>query len=93
MIDRNVNMIAYCGLDCAGCFAYTGTIADLARDLRKELRKEKFQRMAEFLTTIPFFKAYENYDKCYEVPGAMVKFRCGKGCRDGGGSPSCKMRK
>ena len=32
------------------------------------------------------------YEECYKVLGAMVKFRCKKGCRNGGGSPFCKSR-
>ena len=28
-----------------------------------------------------------------EKRGEMVKFRCRKGCRNGGGSPFCKIRK
>jgi hypothetical protein len=27
-----------------------------------------------------------------EVLGAMVKFRCRRGCRAGGGNPQCKIR-
>jgi len=38
-------------------------------------------------------KDYKNYDECYKVLGAMVKFRCRRGCRDGGGSPFCNIRK
>lgn len=88
-----MNQIAYCGLDCSTCFAHTGKIADMARDLRKELRQTHFEKIAESLSAIPFFKAYQNYTQCYEVLGAMVKFRCGRVCRNGGGNPSCKMRK
>jgi len=36
------DLVAYCGLYCGDCFNYKGEIADLARDLRKELRKTKF---------------------------------------------------
>ena len=44
------------------------------------------------LKTKPFFKEYEKYDDCYRVLGAMVKMRCGKTCRNGGGNPTCKIR-
>lgn len=40
-----------------------------------------------------FGKAFADYDKCYEVLGGMVRFRCHKGCREGGGNPFCKIRK
>lgn len=84
--------IAYCGLYCEDCFAHQGKIADLARDLRKELRQTKFKRYAKELSKLSFFKEYKDYDKCYEVLGAMVRFRCKRVCRDGGGNPYCKIR-
>ena len=85
--------IAYCGLFCADCPGHTGAIADLARDLRKELRRTRFDLTADYLANINVFKEYKNYKTCYEVLGTMVKFRCGKFCREGGGNPFCKIRK
>jgi len=78
---------SYCGLYCADC-PFQGTIPDLARDLRKELRKYKFEKAAE---VIPF-PEFEKYDDCYEVLGAMVKLRCG-GCRGGFRSKYCNIAK
>jgi len=89
----NKELIAYCGLYCGDCVSYKGKVADLARDLRKELRAAKFDKTAEVLAAVPFFEALKNYDQCYEVLGAMVKFRCKKTCKGGGGPPFCKMRK
>ena len=86
------DLVAYCGLYCGDCFGYKGKIADLARDLRKELRQAKFGKTAELLSTQSFFKVFGAYPQCYEVLGAMVKFRCKKSCRGGGGPPFCKMR-
>ena len=91
--NQNENLIAYCGLYCSDCPLFTGRIADLARDLRKELRQSKFDRTAESLSKISFFKIFENYPQCYEVLGEMVKMRCKKGCKNGGGPPFCKIRK
>jgi len=85
------DLIAYCGLYCGDCFGYRQNIADLARDLRKELRQSRFAKTAESLSEVSFFKAYKNYPQCYEVLGAMVRLRC-KSCRAGGGPPFCKMR-
>ncbi|UCB46468.1 MAG: DUF3795 domain-containing protein [Spirochaetota bacterium] len=93
MSKQDENMIAYCGLCCLDCHGYQQKIPDLARDLRKELRQSKYKKFAGFLSEISFGKAFIDYDKCYEVLGAMVKFRCHKGCKDGGGPPFCKMRK
>ena len=82
------NLVAYCGLYCGDCYNYTGSIADLARDLRKELRKNKFKETAKVMP----FKEFDNYQECYECLGAMVKLRC-KGCRDGFRSKFCKIAK
>lgn len=45
-MNSKESSIAYCGLNCADCFNRKGEIADMARDLRKKLREEKFDRMA-----------------------------------------------
>ena len=83
-------LVAYCGLYCGDCFNYKGEIADLARDLRKKLREAKFDKAAPGLSK--YFKAFRDYGQCYEVLGAMVRLRCKRGCREGGGNPSCKIR-
>ena len=85
-------LIAYCGLYCGDCHSYKGRIADLARDLRKELRQAHFSKVAETMSAISFFAAYKNYPQCYEVLGEMVKLRCKRTCRGGGGPPGCKIR-
>jgi len=90
---KDKNLIAYCGLYCGDCFGYKGKIADLARDLRKELRQSRFDKTAESLSTLSFFEVFKNYPQCYEVLGALVKFRCKRACKGGGGPPFCKMRK
>jgi len=86
---KDKNLIAYCGLYCGDCFGYKGKVADLARDLRKELRQAKFDKVAD---GIPF-KEFRHYKECYEVLGAMVKLRCNNACKGGGGNPFCKVRK
>ena len=85
-------LIAYCGLYCGECYNYKGKIADLARDLRKELRAEKFGERAEKMSQTSFFATFKNYPQCYELLGSMVKFRCHRTCRGNGGPPGCKMR-
>jgi hypothetical protein len=84
-------LIAYCGLYCGDCFFYKGEVADLARDLRKELRRLKLNQTYEEFSK--FAKEFKNFPYCYEVLGAMVKMRCKKACRGGGGFPFCKIRK
>jgi len=86
------DLIAYCGLYCGDCYRYQGKIADLARDLRKELRQAKFDSTAEKMSKTSFFAAFKNYPQCYETLGAMVKLRCKRSCRGGGGPPVCRIR-
>lgn len=69
--ENDTGLIAYCGLYCGDCFGYKNKVADLARDLRKELRDSRFKRFADFSATTGFGKAYKDYDACYEVLGAM----------------------
>jgi hypothetical protein len=86
------DLIAYCGLYCGDCYRYKGRIADLARDLRKELRQEKFELTADTMSQTSFFAAFKDYPQCYELLGEMVKFRCKRSCRGGGGPPVCRIR-
>ncbi len=90
MTKQETSLIGYCGLYCGDCFNYKGEIADLARDLRERLRKAKFGLASQGLTK--YFKDFQNYDECYQVLGAMARLRCKRGCRNGGGNPSCKVR-
>jgi hypothetical protein len=83
-------LVAFCGIYCGDCFIHKGEIADLARDLRKELRGAKFGVFAEAVA--PFFKEFKNYDECYAVLGGMVKLRCKRACKGGGANPGCKIR-
>ncbi len=86
------SLVTYCGLCCLDCHGFTGKVPDLARDLRKELRSSKYEKFAHAVAIQGFMKELKDYDTCYEVLGAMVKFRCKKGCRNGGGPPFCKIR-
>ena len=93
MEEKISDVVTYCGLCCLDCHGHTGKIADLARDLRKELRQAKYGKFADAIAKIPMGKPFEHYQQCYDLLGAMVKFRCKKGCRNGGGPPFCKIRK
>jgi hypothetical protein len=79
-------MTAYCGLYCEDCAFHVGDIPDLARDLRKELRTARFDKIAE---VIPFLDA-EAYKQTYEFLGSLVKLRC-KGCKVSGRSQFCHI--
>jgi len=89
---ENKDLIGYCALYCGDCYMYQGRIADLARDLRKELRQAKFDKRAETMSETSFFATFKNYPQCYELLGEMVKFRCKRTCHGGGGLPVCKIR-
>jgi hypothetical protein len=93
MTEDGTEKIAPCGLYCGDCFAHQGQIADLARDLRRELRAAKFEIFAAELSKVSLFRDYEHYPEAYKVLGAMVRFRCKRGCRAGGGNPYCDMKK
>lgn len=85
-------LIAYCGLYCGDCSGYKGTIADLARDLRKELERERFADLAKVLSKVPFFKAFEGFPQCCAVLETLPRMRCRKACRGNGGPPLCEIR-
>jgi len=89
-VTEDKSLIAYCGLYCGDCFNHKGEIAYLARDLRKRLKVERFDRVSQGLSK--FFKEFRNYEQWYEVLGVIVRLRCKKACRGGGGPPSCKIR-
>jgi hypothetical protein len=89
---KKQDLIGYCGLYCGDCPAYTQTVANLARDLRKELRHQRFDKMADMLAKVPFFKEFRHYDNCYNLLGTMMKLRCKKTCRGNGGPPKCEAR-
>ena len=89
MVDNDKELIAYCGLYCGDCFGYQGKIAELSKDLRKELRAAKFNRL---VSGIPF-KEFKYYKEAYAVMGALVRLKCKNACRGGGGNPFCAIRK
>lgn len=76
--NEDENLVSYCGLYCGDCYNYTGSIADMTRDLRKELKKNKFTEIAKVMP----FKEFNNYQECYECLSAMEYLRC-EGCKDG----------
>ena len=92
MAKSKRELLGYCGLYCGDCFAHQGVMADLARDLRKELRAARFADTAAALSSVPMFKVFAGYPQCYDVLGAIVRFRCKRACRGGGGNPRCAIR-
>ncbi|OPY37093.1 MAG: hypothetical protein A4E35_01556 [Methanoregula sp. PtaU1.Bin051] len=93
MEEKNQDVVAYCGLCCLDCHGYIGKIPDLARDLKKELKKAHYEKFAGAISKLPFGKPFEHYNACMDLLGTMAKFRCTKTCRGGGGPPFCEIRK
>jgi hypothetical protein len=89
---KKTDLIAYCGLYCATCPGYTQIPANLAKDLKAELIKGKFDKVADLLAKMPAFGGFKYYKQGFELLGAVSKLKC-KGCKFGGGSPACKIRK
>ena len=92
-MSKKTDLIGYCGMYCGDCVGQTQTVANLAKDLRVELRRYRFQESAKDFAKIPMFKEFKDYEKCYNLLGTMMKLRCKKTCRGGGGPPDCKIRK
>ncbi len=88
---KKTDLIGYCGIYCATCPGYTQIPANLAKELRAELKKGKFDKIADFLAKIPVFGAFRYFKQGFELLGAISKLRC-PGCRKGGGGPDCKIR-
>ena len=93
MVKRKTALIAYCGVYCADCPAYTQSIANTAGNLHQELKRNKLGKTAPALAKIPAFKAFKHYQKFSDLLGTMMKMVCKKPCRMGGGSPDCQIRK
>jgi len=79
-MDNVTNLVAYCGLCCPKC--YKNTVAEAAESLRAELENAK-AKGAGFL---------ENLPETEETLNSLIKLRCGKFCRAGGGKSSCKIK-
>jgi hypothetical protein len=90
---KKTGLIGYCGLYCGTCPGYTQAAANLARDLRKELRSGKFDEAAPALAKIPDFKSFKHYQKFCDLLNTIMKMRCGKPCKAGGGSAQCPIKK
>ena len=54
MEEKNSHLVTWCGLCCLDCHGHTGKIADLARDLRKELRQAKYEKFADAIAKAPW---------------------------------------
>ncbi len=82
-MKKEHRVVTFCGICCDDCFGRQGKIADLARELRKELRAAHFEFFAEAMAAIPPFEQLAHYPQCYEVLGLIDKLRCKKDRKSG----------
>jgi hypothetical protein len=80
--------VAYCGLCCGACPAYTGTIPDLAARLKKELKDSKVEKV---VGKVPL-PGLEHYREFAATLDNLSKQRCRKACKEGGGFAKCGIR-
>jgi len=92
-MPKKTDLIGYCGAYCPECPSYTHSTANLARDLRSEFRKYKFDKAAPALAKVPKFEAFKHYQQTYELLGVIMKLRCKGACRQGGGGANCPIKK
>lgn len=90
--NEKAQTISFCGLCCSDCPLYRGRVSDQARELRKEFRRVEYDKFAKYISNFPAGKELEHFSECYAVLGALMKFRCEKGCRLGGGTDNCQIR-
>jgi len=91
-MTEKTKLIGYCGLSCNDCPSYTQTVANLARELRRRLLRDKFDQYADAMAKMPNLKAFENYRQGIELLEAMATIRC-QGCKAGGWDGKCQIRK
>ncbi|MBN1974590.1 MAG: DUF3795 domain-containing protein [Sedimentisphaerales bacterium] len=92
IMPKKTELIGRCGLYCFECPSYTQKAANLASDLREQLRKDQIDKYSDMMAKMPGFKAFENYKQFVALLEAINRIRC-KGCRAGGWDGKCKIRK
>ena len=90
MKTEEKTLAAYCGLYCGDCIRYQSKASELARALKAELQRLKFNKYAEVKSI--FVDELKNYKECVEVLDAIADLQCNNTCR-GGGCPTfeCKI--
>jgi hypothetical protein len=92
-VTKRTDSIAYCGLYCGTCPAFTGSMARPGRELRGELRRNKCDQTAACLAKIPGLEAFAHYEPFDALLATLARMRCRNSCRTGGGAPECRIRK
>ncbi len=80
MNKQDKNLVAYCSLYCPKC--YKMTISEAAEALKNELENPHFRGKEQFLS-----------ESFLENLNDLIKIRCTKICKEGGGNSECQIRK
>ena len=80
------DLLGRCGIYCGACFAYRGEVSRKAEQLRDELKREKFRRIA---TAFGWVGDWTQFNRWLYW---LTRFKC-EGCQAGGGWPWCPIRK
>ena len=80
MSKENINLVAYCGLFCPKC--YKVVVSEAAEFLKNALENT-------YICGSPNEPSIEFKEEINK----LVRLRCPKLCKDGGGNPSCPIRK
>ena len=89
-MDKEKELLAYCGLYCADCAGYSGEIAASAINLKEQLTKYKFDRTRQVL----FPYKLKDYDKFCDMLEFIMTLKCEKICRDKKDNETeCKIRR
>jgi len=89
-METSTELLGYCGLYCADCPAYTGEIADAAKNLSEVLTKFKVEQTAA--TTFP--EEFRDVSKLQKTLEFMGNMRCTTICRQREDTAvSCQIRK
>jgi len=79
MKKQDNKLIAYCSLYCPKC--YKMSVSDAAMNLKKELENKHICGKTKWLS-----KSF------YSELDSLISLHCNKFCKEGGGSPNCKIR-
>ncbi len=80
MIEKDKNLIAYCGLYCPSC--YKMVVSEAAESLKHALENTHICGS----TNEPSKRFKDELDN-------LISLRCPKVCKEGGGNPNCAIRK
>ncbi|MFP4364401.1 MAG: DUF3795 domain-containing protein [Spirochaetia bacterium] len=91
-MNKQINMVAFCGLFCRDCIFYKGKAADLAQKLLTELDEYAFEKTAKLLEAMPGMRTFEGYKDFRSLLSGLTQLKCNTVCKESGGGADCKMR-